>query len=383
MSARGIIAVGSAFDKRLLRRTSEARLTSPKSRPWLEVRLGAVVGNSRALAARVAPSALCAVIKSNAYGHGLVPVGRALSGAGIEGLRLGVFTPGEALELREAGFSGPLIVLGPQDDGDVARLTAIGAELALTDDADAGRYRKGSTVHVKVDTGVGRFGGTSDGVAKAIERCASAGVRVAGVYSHLANAEDLDERFTTTQLERLLAVRAPTGAVRHIAASAAAIMWPDTRLDMVRCGIALYGHWPSEAVRTAQTSHGLALERALRWFAPVVHVRDVPDGTPVGYGCEFVTKRASTIAVLPLGYADGLPRAAGNGILRVRFGDAYAPIAGRVCMNATMIDVTDVTPRVKRGDVAELDIDDVARAAGTIAYEVLARLPDSLERIYS
>jgi alanine racemase len=323
------------------------------------------------------------VIKSNAYGHGLVPVGRALAEAGIERLRLGVFTPAEAFELREAGISAPLLVLGPQDDSDVSRLTAIGAELALTVDADAGRYPKGSTVHVKIDTGVGRFGGTSDGAAKTIERCTSAGVRVAGVYSHLANAEDLDERFTATQLERLLAVQAPAGSIRHIAASAAAIMWPQTRLDMVRCGIALYGHWPSEAVRTAEASRGLALERALRWFAPVVQVRDVPENTPVGYGCEFVTKRASTIAVLPLGYADGLPRAAGNGVLRVRFGDATAPIAGRVCMNATMIDVTDVTPRAMRGDVAELDIDDVAQAAGTIAYEVLARLRESLERIYS
>lgn len=358
-------------------------MSGPKSRPWLEVHLGAIVANARALATRAAPSTLCAVIKSNAYGHGLVPVGRALADAGVDRLRLGVFTPREALELREAAISSPIIVLGPHDDDDIARLTEVGAELALTDDADAGRYPRGSAVHVKVDTGVGRFGGTSDGAAKTIERCRSAGVRVAGVYSHLANAEDLDEQFTTTQLDRLLAVDAPNGAIRHIAASAAAIMWPKTRLDMVRCGIALYGHWPSEAVRTAQASRGLALDRALRLFAPVVQVRDVADGTPVGYGCEFVTKRASTIAVLPLGYADGLPRAAGNGVLRVRFDDATAPIAGRVCMNATMIDVTDVTPRVKRGDVAELDIDDVARAAGTIAYEVLARLPDSLERIYS
>jgi len=347
------------------------------------VRQDAIVGNAHWLAALTAPSTLCAVVKSNAYGHGLVPVGRALAGAGIDGLRLGVFTPDEASELRDSGVTTPLVVLGPQDDSDIAHLSAIGAELALTDDADAGRYPKGSTVHVKVDTGVGRFGGTSDGAAKTIERCESAGVRVAGVYSHLANAEDLDERFTAAQLERLLAVRAPSGAIRHIAASAAAIMWPKTRLDMVRCGIALYGHWPSEAVRTTEASRGLVLERALRWFAPVVQVRDVPENTPVGYGCEFVTKRASTIAVLPLGYADGLPRAAGNGVLRVRFGDATAPIAGRVCMNATMIDVTDVTPRVNRGDVAELDIDDVARAAGTIAYEVLARLPESLERIYS
>jgi len=358
-------------------------VTRPRTRPWLEISPNALIANARALAARVAPSALCAVIKSNAYGHGLVPVGKALSEAGIGALRLGVFTPAEAFELREAGVAAPLIVLGPQEDADIERLSRLGVELALTDDLDAGRYRRGAAVHVKIDTGVGRFGGTATGARRTIEQCESAGVRIAGIYSHLANAEDLDERFTATQLERLLAVQAPAGALRHIAASAAAIMWPSTRLDMVRCGIALYGYWPSEAVRTADAARGLTLERALRWFAPVVQVRDVPEGTTVGYGCEFVAKRPSTIAVLPLGYADGLPRTAGSGALSVHFGDAPAPVAGRICMNACMIDVTDVRPHVVRGDVAQLDVDDVAHAAGTIAYEILARLPESLDRIYT
>ena len=357
-------------------------MSGPRTRPWLEIRPAGLVANARALAARVAPSALCAVVKSNAYGHGIVPVGKALSEAGIGSLRLGVFTPAEAFELREAGITGPIVVLGPQGDAEIERSAKLGVELALMDDADADRYPKGAAVHVKVDTGVGRFGATSAGAMRTIERCVSTGVRVAGIYSHLANAEDLDERFTSAQLERLLAVPAPPGAIRHIAASAAAIMWPATRLDMVRCGIALYGYWPSEAVRKADASAGLTLERALRWLAPVVQVRDVPERTPIGYGCDFVTTRASTIAVLPLGYADGLPRAAGNGTLRVRIGDATAPIAGRICMNACMVDVTDVGPRVARGDVAEIDVDEVARASGTIAYEVLARLPESLERIY-
>jgi alanine racemase len=358
-------------------------VTRPKTRPWLAISPNTLVANARALAARVAPSALCAVVKSNAYGHGLVPVGKALSEAGVRGLRLGVFTPAEAFKLREAGVAAPLIVLGPQEDADIARLAGLDVELALTDDLDAGRYRKGATVHVKIDTGVGRFGGTITGALKTIELCESAGVRIAGVYSHLANAEDLDERFTASQLERLLAVHAPAGALRHIAASAAAIMWPATRLDMVRCGIALYGYWPSESVRRADSARGLVIERALRWFAPVVQVREVPEGTTIGYGCEFVAKRPSTIAVLPLGYADGLPRVAGSGALSVRFGGSTAPVAGRICMNACMVDITDVRPHVARGDIAELDIDDVAQAAGTIAYEVLARLPESLDRIYA
>ena len=354
-----------------------------RSRPWLEIRASSVVANARALAARVGPSALCAVVKSNAYGHGLVPIGNALSKAGIPGLRLAVFTAAEALELRDSGIGAPLLVLGPQSDDEIRRLAQSGISCALVDEADAVRYPRGASVHVKIDTGVGRFGASAREAATAIEALTAAGVRVDGIYSHLANAEDLDERFTTTQLERLLSVPAPDGAARHIAASAAAIMWPRTRLGMVRCGIALYGHWPSDAVRDADASRGLTLSRALRWFAPVVQVRDVPEGTTVGYGCEFVARRPTTIAVLPLGYADGLPRAAGGGELRVKVGDATAPVAGRICMNASMIDVTDVRPAVARGDVAEIDVDDVARSAGTIAYEVLARLPESVERIYS
>ena len=354
-----------------------------RSRPWLEIQASSVVANARAIAARVAPSALSAVVKSNAYGHGLVPIGKALSAAGIPGLRLAVFTAAEAFELRAGGVGDPLLVLGPQSDSDIRGLAEAEIACAFVDEADAARYPRGSRVHVKVDTGVGRFGVKTGAAAKTIEALVEAGVRVDGVYSHLANAEDLDERFTTAQIDRLLSVPTPAGAARHIAASAAAIMWPRARLDMVRCGIALYGHWPSDAVRDADASKGLTLSRALRWHAPVVQVRDVPEGATVGYGCEFVARRPTTIAVLPLGYADGLPRGAADGALAVKLGDSTAPVAGRICMNASMIDVTDVRPRVSRGDVAEIDVDEVARAAGTIAYEVLARLPESTERIYS
>lgn len=357
-------------------------MTRPKTRPWLEISPGTVVANARALASRVAPSALCAVVKSNAYGHGLVPMGKSLSEASIPGLCLGVFTSAEAFDLRASGVKDPILVLGPQSEDEIARLVELEVACAVVDH-DGVPYPRGATVHVKVDTGVGRFGSSMKTVAKTIERLVGNGVRIGGVYSHLANAEDLDERLSTLQLDRLLSVAAPDGAARHIAASAAAIMWPRMRLDMVRCGISVYGYWPSEAVRDADASRGLTLARALRWFAPVIQVRDIADGETVGYGCEYVASRPTTIAVLPLGYADGLPRAAGNGSLRVKFGEASAPIAGRVCMNACMLDVTDVRPRVTRGDVAELDVDEVARATDSIAYEVLARLPESLDRIYA
>jgi alanine racemase len=348
---------------------------------WLEIDLGDVARNARELALRVAPSSLCAVVKSNAYGHGLVPVSRAISSAGIPGLRFAVFSAGEASALRSAGISEPVLVVGPVADDELQAAAEARLECAVLCEEDVGRYPAGTRVHVKVDSGVARFGVHVSRAARTIDACDQSSLQVAGIYSHLANAEDLDEAYTLAQVARLRTV-AREGIMTHIAASAAAIMWPSTRLDMVRCGIALYGRWPSPAVRSAAASSGFTLLPALRWFAPVVQTRDVAAGDPVGYGCEFVPERPSTIAVLPLGYADGLPRAAADGGLHVTIRGARFSVVGRICMNACMVDVTDAVPLVVRGDVAQISVDDVARAAGTIDYEILARLPASLERRY-
>jgi alanine racemase len=350
---------------------------------WLEISPAEIVRNARALALRVAPAALCAVVKSNAYGHGLVPISRVLAEAGIPGLRLGIFSVDEGLGLRESGLDADILLLGPPADDEFAAASEAGLECAVFSGDDVLRYPRGTAVHVKIDTGVARFGIGPADAAKTMESCREAGLRIAGVYSHLANAEDLDETFTLRQLERLASVARPDGVIAHIAASAAAIMWPQTRLDMVRCGIALYGHWPSAPVQEAGAASGLALAPALRWFAPVVQTRDVAAGDSVGYGCDFVPARSTRIAVLPVGYADGLPRAAGGGKLAVAIRGSRAPVVGRICMNACMLDVTDAALDVRRGDVAEFGIDDVASAADTISYEILARLPASLERRYS
>jgi len=357
-------------------------------RAWVEVATAAVVTNARRLAKRVAPARLCAVVKSNAYGHGLVPVSRALAAAGIESLRFGVFSPSEGLALREAGIEKPILVLGPTDARSLPEAARRRLELALFDDGDAEPFaRHRIAAHLKVETGTRRFGLARAAALALIGRAHDLGLNVVGLYSHLANAEDLDESYTSRQLDSLLAVAGPAGPIGllHIAASAAAIMWPQTRLDMVRCGIALYGAWPSTHVRDfmAKTEPQFELTPALRWFAPIVQVKDVPAGEPVGYGCSYVASRDSRIAVLPLGYADGLPRAAGNGKFSLHIFGGRAPIVGRICMNACMADVTDIAPAPGRGDRAEVDVDEVAAAAGTINYEILAGLPQELERRYA
>ena len=366
---------------------------------WVEIDLATLVANARTLATKASPATLCAVVKSNAYGHGLLPVANALAGSGIAGLRLAVFSASEAFALRAAGIELPILVVGPVAGADLAQAARQRLELALLDERMAEPFARARVAaHLKIDTGTSRFGIPHDQASRVLARCAELGVDIVGIYSHLANAEEIDIAFVTQQLQRLQGVAAEftrpargrmsstaPGPLLHIASSAAAMMWPQSRLDMVRCGIALYGAWPSAEVEAvmAGLDPAFALRPALRWYAPIAQVRDVPAGESVGYGRTFVAARGCRIAVLPVGYADGLPRAAGGGRMRVRIGDARAPIAGRIAMNACMVDVSDVSPPPQPGDRVEFEIEALAKAASTINYEILARLPEHLERRYT
>ena len=350
-------------------------------RPWLSVDLAALTANARALARRVAPAGLCCVVKANAYGHGLVPAARAFSEPAAA---LGVFAPSEAFALREAGITGRILVLGPVANDELKRAAALGLECAVVSRTDVLRYAPHALrVHIKVDTGIARFGVALAEAERTLDKCVASGLQVVGIYSHLANAEDLDRAFTFEQLQRLNSIGTAhvPGVSRHIAASAAAMVWPQTRLDMVRCGIALYGRWPSPEVQAAVGGE-LTLTPALRWFAPIVQLREIGPSDPVGYGCTFVPGRRSVIAILLAGYVDGLPRAVAHHQLSVSVRGQRAPLVGRVCMNACFVDVTDVKPQPIVGDVVEFDVEDVASAAGTINYEILACLPPALERRY-
>lgn len=369
----------------------------PEALSWLEIDRASLVANARALAAKAAPASLCAVVKSNAYGHGLVPVAQALADARIPALRLAVFAAAEGLALREAGIELPILVVGPVAHTDLADAAHAHLELGLLDERSCEAFARARVAtHVKIETGINRFGIPRERAAAVFERCRDLGVNVVGVYSHLASAEDIDKEFTMRQVEALRAAAAgfgrpddrtgPTATkpLLHIAASAAAMMWPQTRLDLVRCGIALYGAWPSTHVAAVMAGEdpSFVLRPVLRWFTPIVQVRDVRGGDSVGYSRAFVAQRDSRIAVLPVGYADGLPRAAGDARTQVRIGQARAPIVGRVSMNACMLDVTGIAPPPKPGDRAEIEIEALAKAAGTINYEILARLPHHLERRY-
>jgi alanine racemase len=363
----------------------------------LHISTGALRRNARALRDLAAPARAAFVVKSNAYGHGLVATARAIEEYADT---LGVYSIEEGRALREAGIAVPVLVLGPVPVELLDDALAHDLQITLWDAGTyletvasaARRYGKTFRVHVKVDTGVRRLGLDPPQAANAIRRIAhTPGVELVGIFSHLASAEELDSAFTFAQVETLNAAidnaKLDTKPVRHIAASAAAMLWPQTRLDMVRFGIALYGLWPSKQTRAAIPQE-LQLEPALSFESRIAAVRKIETGSAVGYGGTFCAPRPMRVGVVPLGYADGIPRALSNsGAFAVA--GKRCPVAGRVCMNMTILDLGSTNARpgdrvvlIGNDGNASVSADDWADWAGTINYEIVARLPAGLTRTY-
>jgi alanine racemase len=242
-------------------------------------------------------------------------------------------------------------------------------------------------VHVKIDTGTGRLGSQPQ-TARSLLRAAlrSSRLRLVGVFTHFADAEDESDGFTLRQLRLLqnLTTDIPASVERHAACTAAALRFPPTFLDFVRLGIGLYGLWPSRKSRVA----GVQLEPALSWRTRVLQVKRVPKGTSVGYGRTFRTKRASNLAVLPVGYADGYPRAASNrGV--VLLNARPCPVVGRVSMNLIVVDASGAGPLrsgapavlIGRQGRAEISAEALAAVSGTIHYELVTRIAANVPRV--
>jgi len=363
----------------------------------LTIDLDAIGRNAEALARLAAPARLAAVVKANGYGHGLVPVARALA---PHAARLCVYALEEAVALRDAGITAPVQVLGPIPPGDLDAAHATDAAITLWDDdlyarqvaSVARRRRRRFAIHAKIDTGVVRLGLTPEAAPAALARyAATPEFELAGAFTHLAAAEEIDSTFTLEQLARFLRAteHVDPAVERHAAATAAAILWPQTRLDAVRCGIGLYGIWPSAESEALMRARGLALEPSLRWTTRVVALHEIDAGTTVGYGRTWQAARAARIATVPIGYAEGLPRAAGNAAHALVRG-IRVPFVGRVCMNMAFIDVTGV-PNAQPGDTVTLigrdgtegiTAEELGAACGTIGYEIVARLPAHVPRAY-
>jgi alanine racemase len=362
---------------------------------WMEVDLGAIANNLQQLRRLAAPAQVMAVLKADAYGHGAVRVARTavLHGATI----LGTAVLSEAATLREHGITAPILVMGYTPAWQARDVVRLGVAVCLfsldlarsLSQAALALQRPPVPVHLKVDTGMHRLGQPAHEVIPfARQLAALPGIAVEGLFTHFATADAADLAYAEVQLERFKALlgeweRAglPRPRYVHAANSAATLRLPESRFNLVRTGLALYGLQPSEDVSLPPE-----FRRALSLKTQLAQVHDLPAGEPVSYGATWITPRPSRIGVLPIGYADGFRRAPstwGEVLVRGR----RVPVVGRVCMDMCMVDVTDV-PGARAGDEVvligeqgdqEITAEAVAARLGTINYEVvsqiLARVP--------
>lgn len=371
----------------------------PNRPTWLEIDLTALAGNVRALRRIVGPQRqLFAVVKANAYGHGAEIVGPAVLAAGAD--RLAVATLDEAIALRRAGVRAPILLLGytPGHLGEELARWELAATLHDRQTAQAWSAQALATggqiaLHVKVDTGMHRLGlvpaDTPSFLAGLTDQF---GLRVEGIYTHFSTADEADQRYARRQLTtftELLADLSTAGLrppIAHAANSAAILSLPASHLDGVRAGIALYGLHPSPEVPLPAS-----FRPVLRWKAQIAQVKTIAPGEPVSYGNTWTASRPSVIAIVPVGYADGFPRAPATWGSVLIHGQA-APIVGRVCMDMTVVDVTEIAARgevlagdeavlIGRQKEAALSVAEVAGRLGTINYEVTSRLMARLPRI--
>ena len=373
-------------------------MTRETARTWAEISLGNLGHNYRALRSCAPDSKFLATVKANGYGHGSVPVAKRLVELGADYLAVACLD--EAVKLRRAGIAAPILVLGytqPELAGEVVALdvtqTVFTPELAQALSEAAGAAGKRAKIHLKADTGMSRLGvldhDPQRAAADIAALCALPHLEPEGIFTHFANA-DGDEGYTMLQFTRFLDVLKELEEkygrafeIRHCAASAAVLHYPCTHMDMVRPGIALYGHYPDPS---CEGLDGPGLKPVMSLYSRVAAVRGFPGDTPVSYGCtQRFGPGGGRTAVLPIGYADGLHRMlSGRG--SVWLDGACRPIMGRICMDMCMIGL-DGDADVRPGDAAEifgehLPVEQQADIAGTISYELLCAAAPRVPRIY-
>lgn len=364
-------------------------------RTRVEVDLSAIIANARNVR-QMAATQLYAVVKADGYGHGALAVAKALQDArAADGFCVSLVE--EGLALRESGITMPILVMGPaqvggEDEMVAAKLTAvISSHEELAALAHVTRTRGPVDAHLKVDTGMNRLGVTVERAPELAIEAGRNGINIVGLMTHFACADSDDpadgDSMTRRQLARfadvdraLVAAGAPI-RVRHAANSSAALLFPDARFDLVRCGIAIYGngHW---------AGHG---QMGMRFVTAIAQIRQIARGQTVGYGATWTAQRDSRVAILPCGYADGLPRNA-SGHAEVAIHGKRVPLIGRVSMDIGIADVTDM-PAAQVGDAVVM----LGRASGGVSitaaeyaawcnlseYEVTCGMSKRVPRLYS
>jgi alanine racemase len=372
---------------------------------WVEIDAGALRNNISEFKRRLGRGPrLGAVVKSNAYGHGMIEVARIAAAASADWLC--VNNVDEGVALRDAGLDLPILVMGYVPLDGLSAVVERALQPVVYNDETVDRLNalavaRGTAVavHIKVETGTHRQGVLERDVPAFVERLRGApALTLAGVTTHFANIEDTTTHaFAESQIAAFSRIadaiagmhRAPF--LRHSACSAAVLLFNRTHLDLARVGISLYGLWPSKETYVSSLERGkpsLDLAPVLSWKTRIAQVKDVAEGDYVGYGCTWRATRRTRIAVLPVGYYEGFDREL-SGLAHVLVRGTRAPIRGRVCMNMCMVDVTDI-PGVRLEDEVVLlgrqgderiTAEQLAGWRGTIAYEIVSRIHPSLPRV--
>lgn len=363
---------------------------------WIEVDTSAIRRNTAAVCEFVGAGVeVMAVLKADGYGHGAEATARAALAGGAKWL--GVANVAEGAELRAAGIEAPVLVLGcgmpEQAEVVVARgltQTLATEEMARALSRAAAAAGREAAAHIKVDTGMGRLGVWPEEALEFVRLVAGlTGLRVGGIYSHLATADHEDASYAREQARRFGEVLAELERhglrprLRHLANSAAVVRFREMHFDLVRAGLLIYGINPLPG-----ELKNLALQPALTWKSRIACIRDMPAGQPLSYNRLHTTERPTRIACVPVGYADGFARALSN-VGRVLVGGRRCPVVGAVCMDQMLVDLGEI--EAKAGDEVVLigeqmgdriTANEVAAAQGTVVHEIVARLGKRLPRMY-
>ncbi|KPH74329.1 MULTISPECIES: alanine racemase [Bacillaceae] len=367
---------------------------------WVEISLDALKSNVKAFKNHINPKTkLMAVIKADGYGHGAIEVAQAALEEGADYLAVAILD--EALQIRKAKINAPVLVLGytgistetAVEDAINSNitLTVFTKEIAKEIVKTAEELKKIAKVHIKIDSGMNRIGiRKREEALELISLLTSNYVQIEGIFTHFADADNSDSTYTDKQFKHFLSVvdyleehdiQIP---IKHCCNSAATISYPHMHMDMVRVGISLYGLYPSEHLKNK-----IKLIQVMSFKTKPVHIKNVDIGEPISYGCTFSTKSHSKIATIPVGYADGFTRALSNkGNVSVK--GKRAPIVGRICMDQSMIDITDI-PYVSKEDTVTIfgepsdgfiSLDEVAEQLQTIHYEIVCLIGRRVSRVY-
>lgn len=364
-----------------------------RTKTFAEINLDHLAHNLTAIKQKIAPSEIICVVKANAYGHGAVAVTKRLVKEGVKRFAVAQFQ--EAMELRDSGVSHPILIFGRLFPDEISKAIKAGFRISLFGTEDIRWIEKAvkdqpANVHVNVETGMGRMGVFFDQAPDFFDALlASKHCVWEGLYSHFSTSDETDKTYANLQFSRFqdilsrLEEKGERPAIIHMANSGAVLDLPESTFDAVRPGILLYGHYPS-----SETSRSIKIRQVMTLKTFVAHIRKIPADFPVSYGRKWTSEKPTTIAVLPIGYADGIQRSLSN-IGEVLIQGKRYPLVGRVTMDHIMIDVGDdpISPgdpvviwgEEPQGVIQALD---VAQSIGTIPYELTCGVSSRVKRVY-